>query len=82
MHRIPHGVYDLREPGSSQLRLVLPAAVEAQLGPRQGGRENSPPNELHQPVGHLLNHFLRDEIVNHASSTCTDDHRPEKDVTV
>lgn len=58
MCRIPDGVYDLREPGSSQLRLVLPAAVQTELRPRQGGGQQSPPDELHQPMGHLLNHFL------------------------
>lgn len=55
---IPDGVDDLRQPGSAQLRLVLPAAVQTQLSGLQGGRQESPPDELHQPVGHLLDHFL------------------------
>lgn len=72
---IPDSVDDLREPGSSQLRLVLPAAVETQLSGRQGGRQKSPPDELHQPMGHLLNHFLGQGIDSHAWSPCMDRHR-------
>lgn len=58
----PDGVYDLCEPGSGELRLVLPASVETQLPVWQGGGEESPANQLHQPVGHLLDHFLENTV--------------------
>lgn len=54
----PDDVYDLSKPGPSELRLVLPASVRTQLPLRQRSGEKSPPNELHQPIDHLLDHFL------------------------
>lgn len=66
---IPDGVDDLRQPGSSQLRLVLPAAVDTELSGRQGGGQKSPPDELHQPMGHLLDHFLGQRMDGHARSS-------------
>lgn len=50
---------DLSQPGSRELRLVLPASVEAQLRLRQGGGQEGAADQLHQPIGHFLNHFLQ-----------------------
>lgn len=55
---------DLRQPGPRQLRFVLPAPINAQLGSRQGGGQQSPPDQLHQSVGQLLDHFLEETDVN------------------
>lgn len=58
-HR-PDGVDDLSEPGSGQFLLVLPASVLSQLHLAEGGGEEGAPDQLHQPMGHLLDHFLEE----------------------
>lgn len=54
----PNGVHDLCQPVSVEICLVVPASIKVLLCLWQCGRKKSPSDELHQAMGHLLNHFL------------------------